>query len=72
VENQVILHEIADRNNTAIKAFHETIKDQVDHHKTTKVPHGHDRPTKTKAIFGLLMTEVLLTIEPHNNAPTTG
>jgi hypothetical protein len=72
VESQVTLHEIADRNDMAIKASHETTKDQADHHETTKVPYVHDKPTKTKAIFGLSMTEASLTIEPHNNAPTTG
>jgi hypothetical protein len=68
VENQVTLRETADRSNTGTKGSHETIKDQ---HEITKVPYVHGKP-KTKAIFGLSTTEVLLMTEPHNNTPATG
>jgi hypothetical protein len=61
VENQVISHEIANRNDTVIKAPHEI----------TKVPYVCNK-LKTKAIFKLSMTEVLPTTGPHNNKPATG
>jgi hypothetical protein len=61
VENQVISHEIADRNNTVIKASH----------KITKVPYARDK-LKTKATFELSMTEALLMTGLHNNMPATG
>jgi hypothetical protein len=69
--NQVTSHEIADRNDSETKESHETIKDKVVHRAITKVPYVHGK-LKTKAIFGLLMTEALRMTGPHNNAPATG
>jgi hypothetical protein len=70
-ENPVTLHETADRSDTVIKAPPETTKGQQVPIVVTKAQHIPGKSTK-KAVLELSMTEVWLTIEPHNNKQPTG
>jgi hypothetical protein len=51
-ENRVTSHEIADRNDTAIRALHEPIKDQLVPLKLIKIPCEPDKSTRKKATSG--------------------
>jgi hypothetical protein len=52
VENRVTSHEIADRNDTAIRALHETIKDQLVPLEQIKIPYEPDKSARKKATSG--------------------
>jgi hypothetical protein len=55
--NQVTLHEIADRNDTAIKGPNETTS-QIDLHATIRALCVPDKSAKKKAMSGSSTTEV--------------
>jgi hypothetical protein len=48
-ENRVTSHEIADRNYTAIRALHETIRDQPVSPELIKIPCEPDKSARKKA-----------------------